>query len=161
MINYRHLVSDEAAAHLIEKFDGSERHSLPKFTNITSRHDFSITNEANLISGECVGGEGVGLGEICGNSDDEGGDGDSDPDPEHTKPSRSKQKRDSGLAYGALPYEGFVRLPQVLAAFPISKSSWWAGCKSGRYPKSVKLGPRTTAWLACDIRALIEAQGGR
>jgi len=51
---------------------------------------------------------------------------------------------------------GFLRLPQILELLPISKSSWWAGCKSGRYPKPVKLGPRTTAWRASDINALLK-----
>ena len=47
-----------------------------------------------------------------------------------------------------LPSTGFLRLPQVLALIPVSRSAWWAGCKSGRYPKPVKLGPRTTpAWV--------------
>ena len=50
----------------------------------------------------------------------------------------------------------FLRLPQVLALIPVSPSSWWAGCKSGRYPKPVKLGPRTTAWRASEIAALLE-----
>lgn len=49
-----------------------------------------------------------------------------------------------------------LRLPQVLALIPVSRSAWWAGCKSGRYPKPVKLGPRTTAWRAADIAALLE-----
>ena len=49
-----------------------------------------------------------------------------------------------------------LRLPQVLALIPGSRSAWWAGCKSGRYPKPVKLGPRTTAWRAADIAALLE-----
>ena len=49
-----------------------------------------------------------------------------------------------------------LRLPQVLALIPVSRSAWWAGCKSGRYPKPVKLGPRTTAWRASDIAALVE-----
>lgn len=49
-----------------------------------------------------------------------------------------------------------LRLPQVLALIPVSRSAWWAGCKSGRYPKPVKLGPRTTAWRATDIAALLE-----
>lgn len=35
--------------------------------------------------------------------------------------------------------------------------STWAGVKSGRYPKPVKLGPRITAWRAEDIWALLEA----
>lgn len=39
---------------------------------------------------------------------------------------------------------------------PISKSSWWQGCKAGRYPKPIKLGPRTTVWRAEEIKAFIE-----
>lgn len=65
-----------------------------------------------------------------------------------------------------LPESGYLRLHQILGnrksnpplppIIPISKSSWWAGVKSGRYPKPVKLGPRTTAWRVEDIRHLIE-----
>ena len=55
------------------------------------------------------------------------------------------------------PATGFVRLPQILAVYPVSRSTWWAGVKSGRYPQSVKLGPHTTAWRAEDIVALINA----
>ena len=55
-----------------------------------------------------------------------------------------------------LPQEGFVRLPVILAVFPVGKSSWWAGVKAGRFPTPVKLGPRTTAWRVEDIRRLIE-----
>ena len=58
-----------------------------------------------------------------------------------------------------LPETGFLRLPQVLRVFPISKSSWWAGVKAGQYPKPVKLGPKTTAWRVEDIRALIANLG--
>ncbi|HOY68295.1 MAG TPA: AlpA family phage regulatory protein [Candidatus Ozemobacteraceae bacterium] len=58
-----------------------------------------------------------------------------------------------------LPTTGFLRLPQVLQFIPVSRSTWWAGCASGRYPKPCKLGPRTTAWRAEDIRALIETAG--
>lgn len=58
-----------------------------------------------------------------------------------------------------LPQEGFVRLPTILANFPVSKSNWWAGVASGRYPKSVKLGPRVTAWHVDDIRKLIANAG--
>lgn len=55
-----------------------------------------------------------------------------------------------------LPETGFVRLPQVLAVIPISRSAWWAGVKSGKYPPSVKLSPRCTAWKSEDVRALID-----
>jgi predicted DNA-binding transcriptional regulator AlpA len=64
-----------------------------------------------------------------------------------------------------LPETGYLRLKQILGdpkagippIIPISKSSWWAGikCRTGRYPKPVKLGPRTTVWTVESIRALI------
>jgi prophage regulatory protein len=59
----------------------------------------------------------------------------------------------------ALPESGFIRLPIVLAVFPISRSAWWAGVKSGKYPKPVKLSERTTAWRVEDIRTLLASYG--
>lgn len=56
-----------------------------------------------------------------------------------------------------IPETGYLRLPQVLSVFPVSRSTWWAGVKSGRYPQPVKLGARCTAWEASAIRALIES----
>jgi len=66
-----------------------------------------------------------------------------------------------------LPDSGFLRLPQIIgdpeaippipARIPVSKSTWWAGVKTGRYPAPVKLGPRITAWRVEDVRALINA----
>lgn len=50
---------------------------------------------------------------------------------------------------------GLLRMSQVLNLIPISRSAWWAGCKNGRYTKPVKIGPRTTAWRAEDIKALL------
>ena len=58
-----------------------------------------------------------------------------------------------------IPSTGFLRLPQILEFFPISKSRWWDGCRSGRFPKPVKLGPRTTVWRAEEIKAFIEQLG--
>jgi prophage regulatory protein len=58
----------------------------------------------------------------------------------------------------AWPNDGFVRLNSILAPngpLPISRSSWWAGVASGRYPKPVKLGPRITAWRKCDLLKLM------
>jgi prophage regulatory protein len=62
-----------------------------------------------------------------------------------------------------MPKVGFLRLPSILGPkgpIPVSKSTWWAGVKSGRYPKSVKLGPRITAWRAEDIQKLIRTGVG-
>ena len=56
----------------------------------------------------------------------------------------------------ALPAVGYVRLPQLLEIFPVSKSAWGEGCRNGVFPKPVKLGPRTSAWRVEDIRALME-----
>lgn len=61
-----------------------------------------------------------------------------------------------------LHIEGFIRLKQILgdkttpAIIPVSKSTWWAGVRSGRFPKPVKLSPRVTAWKISDIKLLIE-----
>jgi len=62
--------------------------------------------------------------------------------------------------HDSLPIVGYIRLPDVLKVFPVSKSSWWAGIKEGRYPQPVKLGPRTTAWRVEDIRELINKASG-
>ena len=59
----------------------------------------------------------------------------------------------------ALPQTGFVRLKQILAPqgpIPVSKSTWWAGVKDGRFPQPLKLGERVTVWRAEDIHSLIE-----
>ena len=45
----------------------------------------------------------------------------------------------------------YLRLPQVLDRIPVSKSTWWAGIKAGRFPKPLKLSPRVTVWLEADI----------
>ncbi len=57
-----------------------------------------------------------------------------------------------------LPETGFVRLPTILAMYPVAKSTWWAGIRTGRFPKPVKLGPRISAWRVEDIRELIEGE---
>lgn len=70
-----------------------------------------------------------------------------------------------------LPATGYLRLPHIIgdpraeppipAVIPVSKSTWWAGVKSGRYPQPVRtLGLRITAWRVEDIRALIEQAAG-
>ena len=50
--------------------------------------------------------------------------------------------------------ERLLRLKQVLEIIPVSKSSWWAGVKDGKYPASVKYG-RSTFWVNSDIQNLI------
>jgi predicted DNA-binding transcriptional regulator AlpA len=64
-----------------------------------------------------------------------------------------------------LPADGYVRLSQIIgdkdadppipAVIPVSKSTWYEGIKSGRFPKPIKLGPRIAVWRVGDIRALL------
>ena len=64
------------------------------------------------------------------------------------------------------PVESFLRERQILgdplacphvpAIIPISRSTWWRGIRSGRFPAPFKLGPRITVWRAKDIYDLIE-----
>lgn len=46
--------------------------------------------------------------------------------------------------------------PPIQAIIPVSKSTWWAGIKSGKFPAPQKLGERTTVWLSTDVYALLE-----
>ncbi len=54
----------------------------------------------------------------------------------------------------------YLRLPEVLEIFPVSKSTWWAGVREGRFPRPVKLSARCSAWAAEDIHALLKQLGG-
>lgn len=54
-----------------------------------------------------------------------------------------------------LTEDSFLRLPQILELIPISKSTWWQRCKEGRFPKPIKLGPRTSVWRYSDIATLM------
>lgn len=73
----------------------------------------------------------------------------------------------SGTNQSSLPDHGLLRLRQIVGdkkadppippIFPVSRSTWLAGVKSGRYPKSVKISANLVAWRAEDIRALIES----
>jgi prophage regulatory protein len=63
-----------------------------------------------------------------------------------------------------IPSIGFLRVRQILGnraknippIIPISRTTWWAGVKAGKYPQPIKLGPNITAWKAEDIHQLIE-----
>lgn len=51
--------------------------------------------------------------------------------------------------------ECLLRMPQVLLKYPVSAAAWRAGVASGRFPKSVKIGPRAVAWRESEIDQLI------
>jgi prophage regulatory protein len=63
------------------------------------------------------------------------------------------------MSQSHLPATRLLRLAAILAPsgpIPVSRSTWWSGVKTGRFPQPVKLGPRITAWRAQDICALTE-----
>jgi len=63
--------------------------------------------------------------------------------------------------------QSLLRLKQIVgdpkkgipAIIPVSRSTWWEGVKSGRYPSSIKLSARCTAWRTSDIHALLDRLG--
>ena len=46
--------------------------------------------------------------------------------------------------------------PPIQPILPISKSSWWDGVKTGRFPKAIKIGANTTVWREEEIRSLVD-----
>lgn len=58
------------------------------------------------------------------------------------------------------PLTGYVRLKQIIGPhgpLPISRSSFLAGVKVGKFPKSHKISERVTVWKAEEINELMAA----
>lgn len=61
----------------------------------------------------------------------------------------------------------YLRLWQIIGdkkrgiepLLPVSRSAFYAGIKSGKYPAPIKLSERTSAWRKSDILALLESFG--
>ena len=58
-----------------------------------------------------------------------------------------------------LPDCGLVRLPSILAVYPISRTGLYNKIASGEFPAPLKLGPRTNAWRVEDVRAALAKVG--
>lgn len=55
----------------------------------------------------------------------------------------------------------YLRLSQVLDRIPVSKSTFWSGCRSGRFPAPKHIG-RIAVWDESAIdRVLIGIEAGR
>ena len=48
------------------------------------------------------------------------------------------------------------RKPKIKAMINVSKSTFWAGVASGRFPQPVRFGKRITCWRESEILALME-----
>lgn len=55
----------------------------------------------------------------------------------------------------ALPREGLAKLPAVMNATGLSRSTLYARVKTGGFPAPVKLGERSVAWSVESVRAWI------
>lgn len=51
-----------------------------------------------------------------------------------------------------------LRLPEVLERVPVSKSTLWSWVKSNKFPKPIKLGPRTTCWKESEIDLVVRGE---
>jgi predicted DNA-binding transcriptional regulator AlpA len=63
------------------------------------------------------------------------------------------------IMQSSTPEHGLLRLKQIIAPhgpLPLSKSTFYAGIKSGRFPAPRKLGPKISVWTRAEIRKLIE-----
>lgn len=57
---------------------------------------------------------------------------------------------------GAEEQIGFLRAKQILALLPVSRSTWWEGVKTGRFPAPVRMtGGKITFWRKRDIAELL------
>ena len=65
----------------------------------------------------------------------------------------------TATSFDALPDTGFLRQAQLIPdVVPISSATLWRKCKTGTFPKPVKLSERVTAWRVGDVRNWLEAQ---
>jgi len=66
-----------------------------------------------------------------------------------------------------IPSTGYLRIDQILgntrkgipALLPMCRSTWYAGIREGKYPKSINLTERTVVWRVEDILDLIDKIG--
>lgn len=57
---------------------------------------------------------------------------------------------------GGFKKEKLLRLKDVLARIPISKSAWWAGVRKGIYPRGHRVGPRVLIWTETEIELVVQ-----
>jgi predicted DNA-binding transcriptional regulator AlpA len=53
------------------------------------------------------------------------------------------------------PSARLLRIRQVLGLYPISRSRWWQGVRTGEFPRPIRLTARTSAWREQDVLDLI------
>lgn len=155
--HYEDLINSCYARHQMDYKQPNGREHAPTL---------SITDDMPEAGGGAAAAGVTDGPDVAASDEDDDGEGDGDPDRQAqlkqtpTKPISSGKHRNVTATAGALPYPqnpdiALWRLPVVLAHIPVSRSNWWAGVASGRYPAPVKLSTRCVAWRSADICALI------
>jgi hypothetical protein len=63
---------------------------------------------------------------------------------------------------------GFYRLTEIIGdpkrgvppIIPVGKSTWWQGCRTGKFPRPVKISRGVTVWPVAAIHAFIKEHSG-
>jgi predicted DNA-binding transcriptional regulator AlpA len=64
--------------------------------------------------------------------------------------------------FDTLPDTGYLRQAQLIPhVVPVSSATLWRMCKSGKFPKPVKLSARVTAWNVGLIRVWLASQANK
>jgi prophage regulatory protein len=69
--------------------------------------------------------------------------------------------KNTPVIVAVIPAEGFVRVSQLLgkrgvpAILPISRTELYRQLRSGRFPQPLKIGKRSIAWPAAQVRSMI------
>lgn len=67
-----------------------------------------------------------------------------------------KQRTPSEL--GQLPDDALINEPEALSIIYCSRTHFWRGVKSGRYPQPIKLGPRMNRYNIGAIRKVAKGE---
>lgn len=51
-----------------------------------------------------------------------------------------------------------IKLPEVLEIVKCSKAKVYSEMKKGKFPKQIKLGDRSVAWVMADVREWLDQQ---
>ena len=85
----------------------------------------------------------------------------------HAQPIRARSipfvDRRGAFSVNPCTHSGFLRFKGVQTKIPVSRATWYAGIKSGKYPKPIRLSEGVSVWRVSDIDALcqqIEHQAG-
>lgn len=73
----------------------------------------------------------------------------------------AKPKKTDYRYIDALPDSSMLAIDEVLALVGISRSTWYAGIKAGRYPPSIPIGPASPRWALGEIRKVTSGIYGR